>query len=170
MSWYTENFCIGRGLKSNVERRKFRFGLKSNVDFLIQLDLANLKTCLLDKTHETPFPPPTSTSALSDGSFLNLMQKMNLTRSQEFCKFSTVWNPIWSLRNPYPTILQTMTCWNLLLSPDKTLCPHNTQTDHVFVSKPRGIVMTKNALLITHVANVLVTNKVDSELFWPEKG
>lgn len=86
MSWYTENFHIGRGLKSNVERRKFRFGLKSNIDFLLQLDLANLKTCLLDKSQDNHFPQPTSTSSLSDGSFLNLMQKMNLTKSQEFCK------------------------------------------------------------------------------------
>ena len=107
MSWYTENFRIGRGLKSNVERRKFRFGLKSNVDFLLQLDLANLKTCLLDKTQDTHFPQPTSTSSLSDGSFLNLMQKMNLTRSQEFCK-------IFNRLESNLTILQTMTCWNLL--------------------------------------------------------
>ena len=41
-------------LKNNTDRRKFRFGLKSNVDFLIQLDLESLKTCLLDKTFNPP--------------------------------------------------------------------------------------------------------------------
>ena len=47
--WYTETFDVVTGLKSNADRRKFRFGLKSNVDFLIQLDLESLKACLLDK-------------------------------------------------------------------------------------------------------------------------
>ena len=40
----------------------------------------------------------------------------------------------------------------------ETLFPQNIPKDHVFVSKPKGIVMTKNAHLITHVANVLVKN------------
>ena len=33
--WYKENFDIQEGLQSNEDRRKFRFGLKSNIDFLI---------------------------------------------------------------------------------------------------------------------------------------
>ena len=39
--WYTEDFDISKGLKTNDNRRQFRFGLKSNVEFLIQLDLEN---------------------------------------------------------------------------------------------------------------------------------
>ena len=84
--WYTESFDIGRGLHSNSERRKFRFGLKSNVDFLIQLDLANLKSCLLEKSQDTTFPQSTTPSSLSDGSFLSLMEQLNTTRSKEICK------------------------------------------------------------------------------------
>ena len=38
-SWYSESFDIAKGLKTNADRRKFRFGLKSNVDFLIQLNM-----------------------------------------------------------------------------------------------------------------------------------
>ena len=41
--WYTEDFDISRGLKNNKSRRQFRFGLKSNVEFLVQLDLENLR-------------------------------------------------------------------------------------------------------------------------------
>ena len=83
-TWYSENFDVVKGLRSNTERRKFRFGLKSNVDFLIELDLANLKNCLLDKS----LPQPTNyaaTSSLSDGSFLSLMQTANQAKTQELC-------------------------------------------------------------------------------------
>ena len=62
-NWYKESFDVFKGLRTNAERRKFRFGLKSNVDFLIQLDVQNLKTCLQDKkfnpenilTHQIPY-------------------------------------------------------------------------------------------------------------------
>ena len=84
--WYTENFNIGKKLRTNDDRRKFRFGLKSNVDFLLQLDLENLKSCLIEKVDVTSFPPNDRTSSLSDGSFLNLMQKLNQTKARDFCK------------------------------------------------------------------------------------
>ena len=66
-------------MKSEIER-------KSNVDFLIQLDLESLKTCLLDET----FNPPISSAhrnatSLSNGSFLDTMRKMDYTRFQNFC-------------------------------------------------------------------------------------
>ena len=51
--WYKEPFDTVEGLRTNEERRKFRFGLKSNIDFLIQLDILHLKTCL----QETSFTP-----------------------------------------------------------------------------------------------------------------
>ena len=72
--WYTEDFDISRGLKTNKNRRQFRFGLKSNVEFLIQLDLENLRSCMLDSTYEIHQNKPSSvTPPLSDCSFLNLL-------------------------------------------------------------------------------------------------
>ena len=83
-TWYSENFDVVKGLRTNAERRKFRFGLKSNVDFLIELDLANLKNCLVTKN-----VPQTAnyvdSSSLSDTSFLNLMRSMNEAKTQELC-------------------------------------------------------------------------------------
>ena len=34
-----QSFKVFKGLQSNADRRKFRFGLKSNIDFLMQLDI-----------------------------------------------------------------------------------------------------------------------------------
>ena len=82
--WYSEDFDIIRGLKNMAERRTFRFGLKANVDFLIQLDIETLKTCLLE-TSFNPNPPPTPTSSMSDGSFLDTMRHMDFARFQNFC-------------------------------------------------------------------------------------
>ena len=85
--WYTEDFNISRGLKSNKSRRQFRFGLKSNVEFLIQLDLENLRSCILDPTFELNKNSSSPTvPLLSDGSFLDLMNKLNATRCTKFCK------------------------------------------------------------------------------------
>ena len=85
-SWYKESFDVFRGLRSNAERRKFRFGLKSNIDFLIQLDVQNLKTCLLDKNFEPEnalHNPPSR--GLSDGSFLDTLQNVNALRCSKMC-------------------------------------------------------------------------------------
>ena len=77
-NWYKETFKVCRGLHSNADRRKFRFGLKSNIDFLIQLDIQNLKSILADKKFEPQdlnthsYPPQ-----LSDGSFLGPIYKLN---------------------------------------------------------------------------------------------
>ena len=85
--WYTEDFNISRGLKSNKSRRQFRFGLKSNVEFLIQLDLENLRSCILDPTFELNKNQSSPTvPLLSDGSFFDLMNKMNEKRCTKFCK------------------------------------------------------------------------------------
>ena len=84
--WYTEDFNISRGLRTNKSRRQFRFGLKSNVEFLIQLDLENLRSCILNPSFELNQNTPTSSvPLLSDGSFLDLMQKMNTIRCKKFC-------------------------------------------------------------------------------------
>ena len=87
--WYKENFDTQEGLKSNKERRQFRFGLKSNVDFLIQLDLWNLKALLQNNTF-TPqgltHAPPQS---LSDGSFLSMMHTMDAQRCTALCTLLT---------------------------------------------------------------------------------
>ena len=81
--WYKENFDVREGLRSNEDRRKFRFGLKSNIDFLIQLDVLNLKATLQD----TSFTPHTSTQfqSLSDGSFLSVMRNLDAKRCKSFC-------------------------------------------------------------------------------------
>ena len=85
-SWYKESFDVFKGLRTNEERRKFRFGLKSNVDFLIQLDVQNLKTCLQD----TKFDPESiltqqNTRRLSNGSFLDTLHKVNAPRCSKLC-------------------------------------------------------------------------------------
>ena len=54
--WYKEDFNLKEGLRSNEDRRKFRFGLKSNVDFLIQLDILNLKAKLLENSLNPQVP------------------------------------------------------------------------------------------------------------------
>ena len=85
-SWYKENFDIHTRLKSNTDRRKFRFRLKSNVDCLIQLDLESLKACLLDKTfNPTVSTTRNNTNPISNGSFLDTLRKMDYTRFQKFC-------------------------------------------------------------------------------------
>ena len=87
--WFKENFDTQEGLKSNKERRQFSFGLKSNVDFLIQLDLWNLKALLQNNTF-TPqgltHAPPQS---LSDGSFLSMMHTMDAQRCTALCTLLT---------------------------------------------------------------------------------
>ena len=83
--WYKENFNIKEGLRSNEDRRKFRFGLKSNVDFLIQLDLMNLKAKLLETSFNPQIPGRTPPLSLSDGSFLNAMHKLDATRCNDIC-------------------------------------------------------------------------------------
>ena len=78
--WYTEDFNIIRGLRTTKSRRQFRFGLKSNVEFLIQLDLENLRSCILNPSFELNQNSPTlSFPLLSNGSFMDLMKKMNAT-------------------------------------------------------------------------------------------
>ena len=51
--WYCEDFDFEKLLLHPNDRRKIRFGLKSNVDFLIQLDLQNLKDCLANDAHNS---------------------------------------------------------------------------------------------------------------------
>ena len=85
--WYKDDFDVVSGLRSNEARRKFRFGLKTNIEFLIQLDLENLKECLT----KAGFPlestlPENSHKILSNGSFLDLMRKANQKNFNEFCK------------------------------------------------------------------------------------
>ena len=85
-NWYKESFNVLRGLRSNADRRKFRFGLKSNIEFLVQLDIQNLKTLLVEKDSEqkdTIFQsPPTQ---LSDGSFVSTLHKSNAKRCEKVC-------------------------------------------------------------------------------------
>ena len=89
-TWYREDFDVGRTLRNNQDRRAFRFGLKSNVDFLIQLDLENLRACLLDKkTLSTFIPSDELHPKIPDGSFFSLMKTMD---DKKFHRFCTIFN------------------------------------------------------------------------------
>ena len=56
------------------------------MDFLIQLDVQNLKTCLQDKNFEPENILPQQTPRrLSDGSFLDALHKVNAPRCSKFC-------------------------------------------------------------------------------------
>ena len=83
--WYKEDFNIKEGLRSNKDRRKFRFGLKSNVDFLIQLDILNLKAKLLENSFNPQVHNRTPPLSLSDGSFLGAMNNLDAKRCSEVC-------------------------------------------------------------------------------------
>ena len=76
--WYTDDFNISQKMQTNVDRRKFRFGLKSN-DFLIQWDIENLIFYLTTKgeRNSESSMPKQNINTVSDGSFTDLMQKSN---------------------------------------------------------------------------------------------
>ena len=80
--WYTDDFNVSQKMQTNVDRRKFRFGLKSNVDFLIQLDIENLIFFLTTKGEKNAENciPKQNINTVSDGSFTDLMQKSNGVR------------------------------------------------------------------------------------------
>ena len=78
--WYKENFDIKEGLRSNEDRRKFRFGLKSNVDFLILLDIMNLKAKLRENSFNPQIPGRAPPQSLLDGSFLSVMNNVDPKR------------------------------------------------------------------------------------------
>ena len=84
--WYKENFDTTEGLKTNEDRRKFRFGLKTNIDFLIQLDLLNLRTQLRKTSFNPQGPTQTLPQSLSDGSFLHTMHHIDAQRCAKFCE------------------------------------------------------------------------------------
>ena len=47
-AWYTDKPFIARRLKTHDQRRKFRFGLKSALEFLNQLRISDLQSALVD--------------------------------------------------------------------------------------------------------------------------
>ena len=47
--FYGDEFDFKKGPLHPSDRRKIRFGLKSIADFIIQLDVENLKTCLFER-------------------------------------------------------------------------------------------------------------------------
>ena len=56
------------------------------MEFLIQLDLENLRSCILNPTYElNKNTSATFIPLLSDGSFLDLMKNMNSSRCDKFC-------------------------------------------------------------------------------------
>ena len=72
-------------MKSNVDRRRFRFGLKSNVDFMIQLDLETLINKLAEKSPSQGDDIPIEETE-GDCSFANLMRNYNSSRYDNVCK------------------------------------------------------------------------------------
>ena len=48
-SWYSGDVDVSSKIRSLEDRRRFEFGLKCNVDFLIQLDLKNVIELLSQK-------------------------------------------------------------------------------------------------------------------------
>ena len=50
--WYTESCDFEKIIIHPIERRKFRFGLKSCVEFLIHLDIQNLRDCLSNDNYQ----------------------------------------------------------------------------------------------------------------------
>ena len=86
--WYSDDFNVSQKMQTNDDRRKFRFGLKSNVDFLIQLDIENLIYYLTTKGEgrvEDSIPKQKA-NIVSDGSFANLMKISNGERSSNVVK------------------------------------------------------------------------------------
>ena len=76
--WYTDELKVVEKMDSNEDRRKFRFGLKSVVDFLIQIAFETLLECLTKTDDKTKNNIPGYKSGLvSDGSFNDLMKKSN---------------------------------------------------------------------------------------------
>ena len=83
--WYKENFDTREGLRTNEDRRKFRFGLKSNIDFLIQLDVLNLRAHLQDNSFNPQGVSQGAPQLLSDGSFISMMHNVDAKRCSTIC-------------------------------------------------------------------------------------
>ena len=65
-SWCKESSNISTKLTNQEDRRKFRMGLKCNVDFLNQLNMHDLMTNLIDRTQDITSVSKTSISKLED--------------------------------------------------------------------------------------------------------
>ena len=80
-NFYDEEFDFKKGPLHPADRRKIRFGLKSAVDFIIQLDIENLKTCLIAKDSGVAefkeFREVTQESQFTADSFFDLMNRTN---------------------------------------------------------------------------------------------
>ena len=77
--WYSDDFNVSQKMRINDDRRKYRFGLKSNVNFLIQLDIENLIYCLTTNGEGKMEDciPSQEINTVSDGSFADLMRISN---------------------------------------------------------------------------------------------
>ena len=88
--WYSEGFDFGAKALTTTERRKFRFGMKSNVDFLVQLDMQNLKRMLVENDAKIEkFTERLSTVSqlprFSDSSLLGLSNQVDPNRCKNIC-------------------------------------------------------------------------------------
>ena len=86
--WYAEEFDFAVAPFTVAQRRKFRFGLNSCVDFLIQADIQNLKSCLLqnDQSIGNSGERLPKAGSLSKGeSFIEVLNQINVKRTQVLC-------------------------------------------------------------------------------------
>ena len=88
--WYSEEFDFLSGPLSSVDRRKFRFCLKSNVEFLLQLDLNILKDLLIEQdpkivNFKQQVQSHSHAARFSDGSCLDLLNLANPGKSEMLC-------------------------------------------------------------------------------------
>ena len=85
-AFYTHEFDFKKEPLHPSDRRKIRFGLKGLVDFIIQLDVDNLKTCLLDKdtavSKFTVHRSPQQNFQVPPDSCLGLIKRSNPSKCQ----------------------------------------------------------------------------------------
>ena len=87
--WYKEAEHVSKRLTSQEDRKKFRQGLKCNVDFLNQLNMHDLVTNLLKghgEINELPKPVKVKLGnifeCLSDIPFIDILKSVNAKRAK----------------------------------------------------------------------------------------
>ena len=85
-NFYAEEFDFKKDPIHPEDRRKIRFGLKSAVDFITQLDVENLRSCLYEPDSGVAefreFRENTSASHVDPDSFFAMMNRANPAKSK----------------------------------------------------------------------------------------
>lgn len=94
-NWYKEAVAVAKKLKSQADRRKFRHGLKGDLEFLNQLNLSDLEKSLnsgdstalkLLKLQE-PIPPAEWCELIKDVPPLKILSLINSSKAAEISMF-----------------------------------------------------------------------------------